>query len=66
MAIGDNGGLGAVMVMVIGFDVPAGPVPLILVAVTANVYDVLSDNPVMVSGLASPDTVAPPGVAVTV
>src|SRR4051794_31216600 len=44
----------------------AGPVPMALVAVTVNVYEVPFVKPVTVSGPLLPDAVCPPGCAVTV
>ena len=41
-------------------------VPIALVAVTVNVYEVPFVNPVTTIGLCDPDAVAPPGEAVTV
>jgi len=41
-------------------------VPEALAAATTKVYAVPSLSPFMVSGLAAPDTVCPPGLAVTV
>jgi hypothetical protein len=46
--------------------VDAPEVPIALVAVTVNVYEVPFVNPVTTIGLCDPDAVAPPGEAVTV
>jgi hypothetical protein len=40
--------------------------PTLLVAVTVKVYATPFDRPVMVTGLAKPEAVLPPGFAVTV
>jgi len=47
-----------------GFD--AGPVPFAFVAVTVNVYAVPFVSPLTRIGLPLPDTLKPPGEAVTV
>jgi hypothetical protein len=44
----------------------AGPVPIALVAVTVNVYEVLDCKPVTVIGDEAPVPVKPPGLDVTV
>jgi hypothetical protein len=44
----------------------AGPMPALLLAVTVNVNITPFVNPVIVSGLAMPEAVIPPGAAVTV
>jgi hypothetical protein len=44
----------------------AGPVPILLVAVTVNVYAVPFVRPVTVRGDADPVAVNPPGLDVTV
>jgi hypothetical protein len=44
----------------------AEPVPMMLVAVTVNVYAVPLVSPFTVIGLVKPVPVAPPGLAVTV
>jgi hypothetical protein len=43
-----------------------GPMPTLLVAATVKVYATPFDRPVMVTGLAKPEAVLPPGFAVTV
>jgi hypothetical protein len=44
----------------------AAPVPMVLVAVTVNVYAVPLVSPLTVTGLAVPALVIPPGFDVTV
>jgi hypothetical protein len=60
------GACGTVVAVILLEADDAEPVPIALVAVTVNVYDVLDCKPVTVTGDEAPDPVNPPGLDVTV
>jgi hypothetical protein len=60
------GACGTVVAVMLLEAAEAGPVPVALVAVTVNVYDVLDARPVTVTGDEAPVPVNPPGLEVTV